>query len=112
MFDRSNLASRSFPLWPQIQDVKGDVKVLYNSQKEYEQITARLHMLREWRVRACCRSARVLSPCVRCRSVSSRAACSTFSTLTAFVADAWPCPLSKLLSSPGGSFQRADCLRV
>ena len=38
-------------LWPQLDDAKGAVKVLYHSQKEYERITGRLRMLREWKVR-------------------------------------------------------------
>lgn len=37
-------------LWPQLDDAKGAVKVLYHSQKEYERITGRLRMLREWKV--------------------------------------------------------------
>jgi hypothetical protein len=35
----------------QLDDAKGAVKVLYHSQKEYERITGRLRMLREWKVR-------------------------------------------------------------
>ena len=36
----------------QLDDAKGVVKVLYHSQQEYERITGRLRMLREWKV--CC----------------------------------------------------------
>jgi hypothetical protein len=39
-------------LWMQLDDARGVVKVLYHSQKEYERITGRLRMLREWKV--CC----------------------------------------------------------
>jgi hypothetical protein len=34
----------------QVDGARGVVKVLYHSQKEYEHITGRLRMLREWRV--------------------------------------------------------------
>jgi hypothetical protein len=34
----------------QVDVAKGMVKVLYNSRDEYEHITGRLDMLREWRV--------------------------------------------------------------
>jgi hypothetical protein len=42
----------SCKLWLQLDDAKGTVKILYHSQKEYEHITGRLLMLREWRVSA------------------------------------------------------------
>lgn len=53
----------------QVNDATGDVKVLYDSQRKYEQITGRLHMLREWKVGA--RVAPALSPHV-CHSIGIR----------------------------------------
>lgn len=37
-----------------MNEATGDVKVLYDSQRKYEQITGRLHMLREWKVGVSC----------------------------------------------------------
>jgi len=47
----------------QVNDATGDVKVLYDSQRKYEQITGRLHMLREWKVGAH-RGSCIISTCL------------------------------------------------